>query len=68
MDVVIWAWWRDQEWNPPQSGHRETDEDDTTWKLRRPKKLADREEVRNASESQTNQERRCANTAARTGK
>jgi hypothetical protein len=48
VDVVIWAWRRHQERNPPQNGQCEADEDDLTREPRRPKKLADREKVREA--------------------
>jgi hypothetical protein len=68
MDVIIRAWWHDQEWNPPQSGQRKTNEDDPPWDVLRAKKLANSKEVGNAGSPQANQEWLCANAAARTGK
>jgi hypothetical protein len=67
VDVVIWAWRHDQEWNPPQSGQRQTSEDDLTWKPPRPKELADGEEVGDRGNGQWDKERRTCRGAPATG-
>jgi hypothetical protein len=63
VDVVIWAWRHHHEWNPPQSGQREAGKDDLTWESPRLKKLADGEEVRDASNRQRNDEGRFTRAA-----
>jgi hypothetical protein len=55
-NVIVWTRWHSQEWNVPQSRQHEPKDDDVLRDLRRGQDLAEREEVRNASDDQRNDE------------